>query len=177
MVGTPRCVPCLAVTLEGNFRFQKSERGVVSFAYRSRRPFHPERFSQLTQRPFPGVFRAKGFFWLATRMDAVGGLNIAGAECYLSPAGQWWAAHAHNHEIPDRIKKDWVEPFGDRRQAIAFMGINLDPDELTTQLDRCLLDDAEMESDWHSLPDPFPNWSSPHHHHHDHGDGECCCHS
>src|SRR4029078_6920878 len=101
--------------MERKTRAREGHRDVAGFVYRSRRPFHPEKFSELTQRPFPGVFRAKGFFWLSTRMDAVGGLNVAGAESYLSPAGQWWAAHAHNHEIPDRIKKDWVEPFGDRR--------------------------------------------------------------
>ena len=77
------------------------------------------------------MFRAKGFFWLATRMDIVGGLNIAGSECHYSPAGQWWAANDHEEhsghaEIPDRLKKEWAEPFGDRRQAIAFMGIDLD---------------------------------------------------
>ncbi len=34
-------------------------------------------------------------------------------------------------EIPDRLKKEWAEPFGDRRQAIAFMGIDLNPSALS----------------------------------------------
>ncbi len=155
---------------------------VISFMYQARRPFHPEKFWNLLQKRFIDVFRAKGFFWLATRMEVVGGLNIAGAECHFSPAGGWWAAHLeHGHagseEIPDRLKKEWVEPFGDRRQAIAFMGIGIDPDELRTQLDACLLTESEMAEgveQWAELPDPFPDWS-PHSHDHDCGDHECGC--
>jgi disulfide bond formation protein DsbB len=69
-------------------------------------------------------------FWLATRLDIVGGLNIAGQECHYSPAGQCWPAHScgnyfEDTEIPGRLKKEWLEPFGDRRQAIAFMGIDV----------------------------------------------------
>ena len=115
-------------------------------------------FWNLIQKPFPGVFRAKGFFWLAPRMSVVGGLNIAGSECHYSPAGQWWAAHDHadaseHGEIPDRIKQEWVEPFGDRRQAIAFMGIDMNSAELSAQLDACLLSASEMNSGVGSLGD------------------------
>jgi G3E family GTPase len=156
--------------------------GVTTFVYRARRPLHPEKFWDLIQKPFPGVFRAKGFFWLATRMEIVGGLNIAGSECHYSPAGQWWAAHPRdNHsddtEIPDRLKKEWVEPFGDRRQAIAFMGIDLDSTNLSAQLDACLLSESEMtsgESSWATLPDPFPAWSPKTHDHE--CEGHDCCH-
>jgi G3E family GTPase len=159
------------------------DQGVTTFVYRARRPFHPEKFWNLIQRPFPGVFRAKGFFWLASRMSLVGGLNIAGAECHYSPAGQWWAAnapdnHSHHTEIPDRLKKEWEEPFGDRRQAIAFMGIDLDAAALSAQLDACLLSDSEMtagEESWAMLPDPFPSWS-PKAHDHECEDHDCCHH-
>lgn len=152
---------------------QKGEQSVTSFVYRARRPFHPLKFWNLIQDPLPGVFRAKGFFWLATRMGIVGGLNIAGAECHYSPAGQWWAAHAgENHsghaEVPDRLKNEWAEPYGDRRQAIALMGIDLDFVNLSKRLDACLLDDSEMNSGepgWTTLADPFPAWSAKTHHH------------
>ena len=169
--------------MNGEPRLQHGDQGVISFIYRARRPFHPERFWNLSHRPFPGVFRAKGFFWLATRMESVGGLTIAGSECHFSRAGAWWAAHNHGHdadgrEIPERIRNEWVEPFGDRRQAIAFMGVDVDPVAVTAQLDACLLDSSEMslgEQDWSTLPDPFPDWSAtgPHH---DCDDDDCCCH-
>jgi G3E family GTPase len=161
---------------------RRGDQGVTTFVYRARRPLHPEKFWNLIQSPFPGVFRAKGFFWLATRMSIVGGLNIAGLECHHSPAGQWWAAnargsHSDHAEIPDRLKKDWAEPFGDRRQAIAFMGIDVNPVDLSARLDACLLNESEMtsgERSWAMLPDPFPAWIAKTHDH------ECeehdCCH-
>jgi len=168
--------------MEEDGDIRRNGQGVTTFVYRARRPLHPERFWNLIQSPFPGVFRAKGFFWLATRMSIVGGLTIAGRECHHSPAGRWWAANAHgNHsdqaEIPDRLKKEWAEPFGDRRQAIAFMGIDLDSSDLSARLDDCLLTDSEMTSGEHSwaiLPDPFPSWSARTHDHEceEHG----CCH-
>ncbi len=134
-------------------------------------PSTPTKFWNLIQEPLPGVFRAKGFFWLATRMGIVGGLNIAGSECHYSPAGQWWAANAHGThsgraEVPDRLKKEWAEPYGDRRQAIALMGIDLDSVDLSARLDACLLNDSEMtsgEAGWATLADPFPAWSAKTH--------------
>ena len=55
--------------MEGEPDAQRGDEGVTMFVYRARRPFHPEKFWNLIQSPFPGVFRAKGFFWLATRMS------------------------------------------------------------------------------------------------------------
>jgi G3E family GTPase len=146
---------------------------VTAFAFRARKPFHPEKFWNLLQGGFPNVIRAKGFFWIATRMDLVGGLNLAGSESHYATAGEWWAARdeqTRHSEMPERTRKEWREPFGDRRQAIAFMGLNLDAGKLKAELDACLLSDSEMtagESSWAGLPDPFPSWSTPHHHHHD----------
>jgi G3E family GTPase len=169
--------------MEGEPDVRHSDEGVTMFVYRARQPFHPEKFWNLIQTPFPGVFRAKGFFWLATRMSLVGGLNIAGLECHYSPAGQWWAAHDRDDdsgpaEVPERLKKEWAEPFGDRRQAIAFMGIGMNSGELSARLDACLLSASEMKSGEHSwamLPDPFPSWSARAHDH-DCDDHDCCHH-
>ena len=91
---------------------------VAGFGYRARLPFHPGRLWTLLQTGLPGVFRAKGFFWLATRMDDVGGLNLAGAEIQCASAGHWWAARdarVRDSEMPERTRKEWQKPFGDRR--------------------------------------------------------------
>ena len=173
-----------------------SDKRITAFGYRSRRPFHPERFWNLLQKDLRGVFRAKGFFWLATRMDEVGGLNLAGTELHCASAGAWWAARnqiSRESEIPERTRAEWQEPFGDRRQTFALMALDLDGDTLQSQVDDCLLTDAELAAgpeSWKEFADPFPSWSSEahahhHHHHHDH-DGECdhdhdseehdCCH-
>lgn len=164
---------------------------VSAFGYRARRPFHPERLWALLQTGLTGPFRAKGFFWLATRMDEVGGLNLAGAEIQCASAGHWWAtraAQARDREMPERTRKEWQEPFGDRRQSFAVMARGVGRDALQGQLDGCLLTDQEMAGgpdSWRNLTDPFPSWSDhghTHHHDHecdhDHGSHEhdCCGH-
>ncbi|HKP92637.1 MAG TPA: GTP-binding protein [Chthoniobacterales bacterium] len=156
--------------------------GVTAFAYHARRPFHPERFWNLLQSNLRNVFRAKGFFWLAPRMDQVGGLNLAGAEVQCVPAGQWWAARdqeTRDREMPERTRGEWREPFGDRRQAIALMSVNVEPALLRDQLDACLLTREEMaggSDQWRELPDPFPSWSPHSHQHHQHHDHAGCDH-
>lgn len=53
----------------------------------SRRPFHPQRLLEALERPWPGVLRSKGFFWLATRH------NIAGL--WQSAGGAWRGDPGH----------------------------------------------------------------------------------
>ena len=152
---------------------------VTAFGYHARRPFHPERFSTLLQERLRGVFRAKGFFWLATRMEEVGGLNLAGSELQCMSAGHWWAtrdAQTREAEMPMRTRKEWQEPFGDRRQSFAVMALNVRRDELQRQFDSCLLSDDEMaggEEMWRTFTDPFPSWSAHAHAHHHGHDHEC----
>lgn len=165
---------------------------ITALAYEARRPFHPGRFWELLQKNLGGVFRAKGFFWLATRMDQVGGLNLAGSELHCAAAGSWWAARdqsSRETEMPERTRHEWKEPFGDRRQTFAIMAFAVNRPILQSQLDACLLTDEEMAEGpegWKNFADPFPSWSThAHHHHHDH-DHDCdhhhdseehdCCH-
>ena len=154
--------------------YSSSSENFTAFGYRARRPFHPERFAGLLQKGLAGVFRAKGFFWLATRMDDVGGLHLAGSELQCSSAGHWWTtrdAQTRESEMPPRSRKEWQEPFGDRRQSFAVMALNVSQETLQNQLDSCLLTDDEMaggEQAWGAFTDPFPSWAHAHVHHHDH---------
>ncbi|HSP45268.1 MAG TPA: GTP-binding protein [Chthoniobacterales bacterium] len=166
------------------------DKRVTAFGYHGRRPFHPERFWNLLERGWRGVFRAKGFFWLATRMDEVGGVNLAGSELHCASAGAWWAARdqsTRESEMPERTRAEWQEPFGDRRQSFGVMALDVDRTTLRSSLDGCLLTDKEMTAGrdtWAKFPDPFPSWSSnPHAHHHDHernhhhdSEEHDCCH-
>lgn len=153
--------------LMGEHTPETEEYGISSFVYRSDRPFNPQRFYEFTQKTLPGVIRAKGYFWLASRMHWVGEIAIAGAILEHQAAGRWWANIPKDHWPEDEqwksmIDKIWNEPFGDRRQEIVFIGTDMDKDNLYAQLDQCLLTDAEMQSDWKSwenLSDPFPEWS------------------
>ncbi len=145
---------------------ETEEYGIRSMVYRARRPFHPGRFQERLQRPWPGVLRVKGFTWLATRMARVGFWQQAGAVQHTGAAGLWWAAVPRDRwptsaRALERIRGNWVEPHGDRRQELVFIGAGLDPMALTRELDACLLTDAEMAAGpagWASLPDSFPAW-------------------
>lgn len=156
--------------------------GVIRLVYRARRPFHPQRFRDFLRAELRGVARAKGFFWLATKMDVVGGLNVAGTDKQAAPVGEWWAAIADElpsgTQCPEAVRNEWMEPFGDRRQALSFVGVHMDAMRLRERLEACLLTDSEMAAGaraWAALPDPFPDWSqAPHEHecgdhcHHEH---------
>jgi G3E family GTPase len=180
--------------LDGCSLAHLTDEKITALACQARRPFHPARFWDLLQTNLGGVFRAKGFFWLATRMDEVGGLNLAGSELHCASAGIWWATRKQSGlegEMPERTRNEWKEPFGDRRQTFAIMALDVDRPTLQSQLDTCLLTDQEMADGpevWKNFDDPFPSWSSQadHHHHPNDHDHECdhhhdsdeheCCH-
>jgi G3E family GTPase len=143
--------------------------GIGSFVFRARRPFHPQRFWDFLHTDWPGLLRSKGFFWLATRHDFVGSWAQAGGSAEHRPVGLWWASAPQEHwpEDPETqlaLRRDWVEPFGDRRQEIVFIGQDLPRDTMLSALEHCLLDDSEMAlepEEWAALlADPFPRWST-----------------
>ena len=154
--------------------------GITALQYDARRPFHPERFWQLLQKPFPGVFRIKGIFWLATRMDLAGGINAAGSECRYGALGQWQVPVSELAPLSPRHSKadEAIERYGDRCQALVFLGQNVDHMSLRERLESCLLTDCEMSpgpASWARLADPFPSWIAETHEHECHHEG-CCGH-
>ena len=152
--------------LRGEHIPETLEYGISSFVYRSRRPFHPQRFWDFLNSDWGNVLRSKGLFWLATRHDQVGVWSQAGGVAHTEPGGFWWAGIDHSDWPEDlesqiSIKSDWQEPWGDRRQEIVVIGIDLDAVAISTQLDACLLNDSEMSGgidEWSKLPDPFGEW-------------------
>ncbi|MCX8135257.1 MAG: GTP-binding protein [Roseococcus sp.] len=136
--------------------------GIGSFVWRARRPVHPGRFKALIEGDLPGVVRAKGFFWLATRPAWVGEWQLAGRIGRHQAAGHWWAA-VHRRRWPvdpgwrEMIGRLWQEPFGDRRQEIVLIGIGMDEARLRAAFDATLATAAEMARP-RGLPDPFPPW-------------------
>ncbi len=142
---------------------ESEEFGIGSFVYRARKPFHPHRFWQVIQEEWQGVIRSKGFFWLASSMNWIGGWSQAGGACQYELAGTWWATcperdWPESSGVRDKIRSHFQEPYGDRRQEIVLIGIDMDINGLRSKLDGALLTDEEFEespSGWKGYQDPF----------------------
>lgn len=144
---------------------ETEEYGVRSFVYRARRPFHSFKFHTFIKSSWPVVIRAKGHFWLATRLEWVGDLSQAGALVRNEAMGIWWPSipkeRRPDHQAwREHIAKVWDPVYGDRRQEIVFISTNIDKAAIRRQLDACLVgDDKKMDlKAWKQLKDPFPVW-------------------
>lgn len=144
---------------------ETEEYGVTSSVYRARRPFHPQKIHDLLNGPLPGVIRAKGHFWMASRPEWVAEFSLAGALSSTTPIGTWWAS-VPQERWPDAdgleryMQDNWQEPWGDRRQEIVFIGAGIDWPALKARLDAALMpEDFTLSSQTlDNLPDPFPVW-------------------
>ena len=143
---------------------ETEEYGITSFVYHARAPFHPARVHEVLNGPLPGVIRAKGHFWIATRPDWAAEFSLAGAMSSVTPLGRWWASVPEERlpKHPDaqaEIAKNWVEPWGDRRQEIVFIGVDMDREAICARLNAALMNAGDFTpGDWTQLPDPFPRW-------------------
>lgn len=152
--------------LRGEHVPETEEYGISSMVYRARKPFHPQRFMEFLNEGWDGILRSKGWFWLASRMDLVGTWSQAGGQATYHCSGIWWAsapaeAWPEGDEERRRIRASFVEPFGDRRQELVFIGTELDAKALTARVDQCLLTKEELAAGpavWATYPDPFPRW-------------------
>ena len=142
------------------------EYGISSLTFKERRPFHPERLRRFLDSDWPGVIRAKGFFWLASRPDHVSELSMAGSIMRHQHMGYWYAAVPKDQWPSDRaarrqIADNWDPKWADRRQELVFIGQNIDPLQLRLWLEACLLTPAEIAQGpeaWRRFADPFPLW-------------------
>ena len=147
---------------------ETEEYGISSFTYEARRPFHPDKFYEFLHntKQYGKLIRSKGFFWLATRPEFAGQWSQAGGIAHYGFAGMFWMSVPRkdwptDEEYLESIKKQWVEPFGDMRQELVFIGQGLDKERMINELNNCLLSESEMlkgKSYWKSLSDPFPAW-------------------
>ena len=144
---------------------ETEEYGVTSYVYRARQPFIPEKIAEVLNGNLPGVIRAKGHFWIASRPEWVAEYSLAGALSSVSPMGQWWAT-VPKEQWPDHdslrayMKSNWKDLWGDRRQEIVFIGADIDWPKMKARLDSCLVPvlTASSVDELPNYPDPFPIW-------------------
>ena len=145
---------------------ETEEYGVTSFVYRARDPFDPEKIHSFFNQEWPGVIRAKGFFWISSRPNFVGEVSQAGAFVRHQGIGKWWAA-VNEEQWPDdksfrlNINKIWAKGYGDRRQEIVFIGLKNEMNEslIKNKLDGFLIKNYSINlANTLKYKDPFPDW-------------------
>ena len=142
-------VPPWLAMLEGDEKIPESgER----FLYRRTAPFDRELFREWLADPPCELIRGKGKIWLADENSWAFGYSCAGAVHRVFPVGAWWAdqpdgAWPQCETQRQRLLDRWHPQFGDRRQEIAFIGVDLDVSRVRASLDACLIsEDSTLES-------------------------------
>ncbi|WP_028647592.1 GTP-binding protein [Nocardiopsis sp. CNT312] len=137
----------------------RAEGRVRTLAWTRTRPLHPQRFADALERITSFGLRGRGRFWLAGQDDTLLVWESYGDLMVVENAGPWLGSlpEAALDLVPQArrlsAQADWLPEIGDRRQHIAFTGIDLDVPALTALLDSCLVDEAEPVPQRQS--DPF----------------------
>lgn len=134
---------------------ETEEYGINSFVFRSQRPFDPTRFWSFLQNKFPSsVIRSKGLFWIASRPEQALVWSQAGGSLKADPAGVWWSSMPLESRLQYpafvenqvEIDSEWHSTFGDRKNEIVFIGLELNKEQITSELNLCLATDEELLS-------------------------------
>ncbi|MCH8539420.1 MAG: GTP-binding protein [Opitutales bacterium] len=118
--------------------------GLESFLFTARRPFREKALMKTIRSSFPGLVRAKGFYWTKENPDRVGMLSLAGNVLRADYVGTWWKSmieegEAREEEMPPVVRKVWDEKTGDCRQELVFIGIDLPEAEIREKLEKALV--------------------------------------
>ena len=99
------------------------------------------------------LLRSKGFIWIATSHNLIGGWQQAGNVIRLEAESPWMCEMREMWEgspseklvLKDLLQSNGEEwPHGDRRQELVFIGQSLKHEVIQKSLDQCLLNDQEM---------------------------------
>jgi G3E family GTPase len=131
---------------------ETEEYGISSFVFRSKRPFHAERFYRYVNEKFPTtVIRSKGLFWIHSRPSQALNWSQAGGSLRTDPAGVWWSSMPYEDRIryesfvynQEIIEQNWDYQFGDRKNELVFIGHDMEVEKIKADLEDCLLSDEE----------------------------------
>ena len=138
---------------------ETEEYGMSSFVYSRRLPFHAKRFNDWLEQMPQNIVRSKGIVWLAQYNEVACLLSQAGSSCNISPVTYWVASMSKEKReeiLAQRrdVAESWDIEYGDRNTQFVIIGTDLDR-KIEKELDACLVNSSEMNSDWHQLEDPY----------------------
>lgn len=122
------------------------EYGISTFVYYRRQSFDTNKFDRYVTTKWPdNIIRAKGICYFSDNPDMTYIFEQAGVQKKLSEAGLWFAT-APEDEFEELLRqdpsilKDWDERYGDRMAKIVFIGQHLDKEQISKDLDECLVE-------------------------------------
>jgi G3E family GTPase len=137
--------------------------------FRERRPFHPERLHYACKNYLStGLYRTKGFLWLASRPGHVFLWQQSGSQISLELTGQWRSELIKNSDkrlLPEEVEhlkqslKEADPTFGDRHNELTLIGLPAAREAFFKALQDALCTDEEVLA-WQNgayFPDPWPN--------------------
>ena len=135
---------------------------------RDARPFHPQRLYDVCQNMLgTGLYRTKGFLWLASRPSDVLLWQQSGSQISFELTSVWAAEAVHNRYgklLPSEVEelKKQVEAthpiFGDRRNALTLIGLPHACKTFAAALKSALCTEKEIQQ-WQrgeDFADPWP---------------------
>ena len=95
------------------------------------------------------LLRMKGYMWQGNSHDLIGYISTAGNLSRIESPGRWACLEESSYrgtdkEHQEKVRKNWVAPYGDRRQELVFIGQDLKHEAIQKILDDCLLTDDYM---------------------------------
>ncbi|MEO0572291.1 MAG: GTP-binding protein [Bacteroidota bacterium] len=132
------------------------------------RPFHPQRLWEICHQYLDkGIYRSKGFFWLASRDKHSLLWNQAAGSISLEIMGSWRSGIIEDEDhglsemeirlLEQRLSKESGR-FGDRHCDLTVIGDKTQVDRFTNALKSCFLTDQEIElwKNGYDFDDPWP---------------------
>ena len=121
------------------------EYGIGTFVYCRRPAFDMNKFDNFVAKKWSrNIIRAKGLCYFSDDTDMSYLFEQAGRQFQLKAAGKWYATAPEEdlkeiaRQDPD-FMKDWDPKYGDRMQKLVFIGQQLDKEQITKDLDFCLV--------------------------------------